>query len=212
MPQPQHQRRVLSSTLLATCLILVLALGVSAQVATLEEPGASAAPSAPTGASGATTVDDPQEAMLAFAQCMRDNGIEMDDPQFDEGGRGVIVRIGGPGEPGFDPESEQFQAAQQACGSLLEAARPQLDPAAQAEFLDQQLAMAQCLREHGIEDYPDPVIDSDGRLQRVAGSTAEELTFDPFSEEFRSAREACASELGIEGGPGLGGPPPGATP
>ena len=58
------------------------------------------------------------------------------------------MRIGGPGDdPVFDPESEQFRAAQQACGSLLEAARPQLDPAAQAEFLEQQLAIAQCLRE-----------------------------------------------------------------
>ena len=114
--------------------------------------------------------------------------------------------------PIFDPESEQFRAAQQACGSLLEAARPQLDPAAQAEFLEQQLAIAQCLREHGVEGYPDPVIDSDGRLQRVAGSAADEMPFDPFSEAFRSAREACASELGIEGGPGFGGPAQGVTP
>ena len=72
--------------------------------------------------------DIPQEqrdAMLAFAQCMRDHGIDMPDPQFETGGR---VMIGGPGEDGdgpkFDPQSEDFQAAEDACGDLLGEMRP----------------------------------------------------------------------------------------
>jgi hypothetical protein len=129
-------RRAISRALLASCLLLVLGGGVAAQVATLEDPAASPEPGAGAGPSDAPTSDDPQEAMLAFAQCMRDHGIDMDDPQFGEGGRGVIMRIGGRGGPDVDPEGE----------------------------------------------------------------------------EFRTAQESCASELGLEGGPGLGGPPPGATP
>ena len=62
-----------------------------------------------------------KDAMLGFAQCMRDNGIDMPDPVFEGGG---MVRIGGGpaaagGEgdegPAFDPRSEEFQAASQAC-------------------------------------------------------------------------------------------------
>ncbi len=72
--------------------------------------------------------DIPQEqrdAMLAFAQCMREHGIDMPDPQFETGG---MVMIGGPGEDGdgpkFDPQSEEFQAAEDACGDLLGEMRP----------------------------------------------------------------------------------------
>jgi hypothetical protein len=72
--------------------------------------------------------DIPQEqrdAMLAFAQCMREHGIDMPDPQFESGG---MVMIGGPGEDGegpkFDPRSDDFQAAEEACGDLLGTMRP----------------------------------------------------------------------------------------
>jgi hypothetical protein len=50
--------------------------------------------------------------MLAFAECMREHGIDFPDPQFDGG----AVMVGG---PGIDPEDPEFQAAQEACGELL---------------------------------------------------------------------------------------------
>jgi hypothetical protein len=208
-----HPRRAAMGALLAACLLLVSAGTVSAQVATLEEPGASPGPSAAAEESDKTPTDDPQEAMLAYAQCMRDHGIDMDDPQFASGDGAFMVRIGGPGErPDFDPESEGFQAAQEACGQILEASRPRLDPEAQAELLEQQLAMAQCLRDNGVDGFPDPVMDSDGRMQRFVDPGTDDLPFDPFSAQFQQARETCARQLGIERGPGFGGPPPGDAP
>lgn len=45
-----------------------------------------------------------------FAQCMRQHGIPMQDPQVQGGG----IRFGGGGQ-GIDPSSPQFQQAQQAC-------------------------------------------------------------------------------------------------
>jgi hypothetical protein len=125
-----------------------------------------------------------------------------------------MIRIAGGGGSDVDPESEAFRAAQEACAPILEASRPQLDPAAQAELLERQLAMAQCLRDNGIDGFPDPVLDADGRLQRFVGPGAQELPFDPTSEAFRLARETCAEQLGVEGagGPVLGGPPRGVTP
>jgi len=58
-----------------------------------------------------------QDRALKFAKCMRDNGVDMPDPDFSGGG--IKVTIGTPGSGGIDPGSETFQAAQKACGSLF---------------------------------------------------------------------------------------------
>jgi len=56
------------------------------------------------------------DAMLAFAQCMRDNGVDFPDPQSN--GVGIqAIPIGGSG--GIDPASKTFQAAEKACSSKL---------------------------------------------------------------------------------------------
>jgi hypothetical protein len=58
---------------------------------------------------------DPAErdAMVAFARCMREHGIDMPDPTGD----GLVVRRDGDGGP--DPESAEFQAAEKACDHHL---------------------------------------------------------------------------------------------
>ena len=58
-----------------------------------------------------------QDRALKFAQCMRDNGVDMPDPDF--AGGGIRVTIGVPGGGGITPDSEVFQAAQKACGPLF---------------------------------------------------------------------------------------------
>jgi hypothetical protein len=63
-----------------------------------------------------------QEAMLAFAKCMREHGVDMPDPQFSgEGGAFRAIQRGG---SGFDPDSPTFQEAQKACQPIIEEARP----------------------------------------------------------------------------------------
>lgn len=59
-----------------------------------------------------------EEAVLKFAKCMREHGIDVHASTADGG---VQIRIGGPGPGprGPDPESPAFQAAQKACQSLL---------------------------------------------------------------------------------------------
>jgi hypothetical protein len=53
-----------------------------------------------------------REAALAFAKCMRDQGIDMPDPQFDENG-GAQIRIGR--GSGIDINDPKFRKAQEAC-------------------------------------------------------------------------------------------------
>jgi hypothetical protein len=58
---------------------------------------------------------DPAErdAMVAFAECMREHGIDMPDPT----GEGLMLRRDG--KDGPDPGSEKFQEAEQACDHHL---------------------------------------------------------------------------------------------
>jgi hypothetical protein len=50
-----------------------------------------------------------RDAMVAFARCMREHGIDMPDPTGD-GGLVMRREAGGP-----DPDSEEFQEAEKAC-------------------------------------------------------------------------------------------------
>jgi hypothetical protein len=52
-----------------------------------------------------------QDAMLAFARCMREHGIDMPDPT----GNGLILREG----QGPDPRSSKFKEAERACDHHL---------------------------------------------------------------------------------------------
>ena len=67
----------------------------------------------PKGGNGPGKVDPKQlDQLTKFAQCMRDHGIPMQDPQASSGG-GIQVNGGGAGA--IDPNSDQFKQAQEAC-------------------------------------------------------------------------------------------------
>jgi hypothetical protein len=55
-----------------------------------------------------------EEAMLRFARCMREHGVDMPDPS----GGGLVIRKE-PGKGGIDPESPTFRRAEDACKHLL---------------------------------------------------------------------------------------------
>lgn len=158
------------------------------------------------GGGGPVDQSEFQDAMLEFAECMREHGIDMPDPEFDEGGGGV--QIGGPGEPdGGGPSQEEFEAADEACSPIMEDVRPdiQLTPEEQAELQDEMVAVAQCMRDKGW-NMPDPEVGEDGgvrvRVEDDDGTSGRAPT--PENEEdHRADMEACEDELGIErGGPG----------
>lgn len=69
------------------------------------------------GSTETTVAVDSQEAILSYAACMRENGVDMADPTFDANGN---VSGGGLGpDSGIDRQSTDFQTAQTACGDLL---------------------------------------------------------------------------------------------
>jgi hypothetical protein len=182
----------------AAVLLLLSALAACSASAAAPDGVASLASDAPgANASAAPSASlDPEAAQLAFAECMRDQGIDMPDPETNGGGGGA-VRIGGSGE-----DRDKFQAAMQECEHFLEQAggfRSEMDP----EMLDRMVEFAQCMREHGI-DMPDPQADGGIMIQRNDDGSATSgngATIDPESEEFQAAQEACQPILGDDIGP-----------
>ena len=111
----------------------------------------------------------------------------------------------GPGEGDGEPTAQdqaEFEAADAECEPILDEARanmPAPSPEEQAEALERALAFAQCMRDQGVEDFPDPQADENGGItQRMDRDVASDPDFD-------GAQEACQDEFG--GGP-IGGPPP----
>jgi len=179
--------------LVALAPLLVACAGTPANgngVATLDDPAADAS------ATPATSLD-PEEAMLAFAECMRDHGIDMPDPVVNgEGGMAFEfeARPGG-GTKGMD----DVQAAHEACQQYLPQGGPngrpnEIDPEMEQQLLD----FAACMRDHGI-DFPDPQF-GNGFVQIGGSETGPD--FDPESEAFQAAAEACGENL-PGGGPGF---------
>ena len=122
-------RSALTATPIAVALTLAMTVGASAQVASLVSPDETPDPET---SDVMLEFEDQTEAMLAYAQCLRDNGIEVDDPQAGAGGMRAILGGGpGGGDNGIDRRSEEFQAANEACSMYLEAVRPDLDPEAE---------------------------------------------------------------------------------
>jgi hypothetical protein len=64
-----------------------------------------------------------QNAMLDYAKCMRQHGVDMPDPKFSSSGGGVTFQLGGPGKKGGttgpNPDSPAFKKADEACHGKL---------------------------------------------------------------------------------------------
>ncbi len=128
--------------------------------------GSGATPNAASGASGA----------LAYAKCMRAHGIS-DFPDPEGGG----FRIQASNGSDLAPDNPRFKAAQQACRSL----EPTPDPAKRKQMQAALLKFAQCMRAHGISDFPDPV---EGGL-RIQARQGSDLA--PDNPRFKAAQQAC---------------------
>jgi hypothetical protein len=120
---------------------------------------------------------DHKEQALRHAQCMRDNGVtDYPDPKFNENG-GTSLNL----PEGIDPA--KLDRAAQACRQYEpNGGEPQkLD----AERLDQLRAYATCMRENGVENFPDPTdqgIQADGNKPGM----------DPASPSYQAADKVCA--------------------
>ncbi|MFA1543089.1 hypothetical protein [Actinomadura monticuli] len=134
-----------------------------------------------------------QEKMREFAQCMRENGVDMKDPEAD--GRVEIHASAkpGPAGPGKAPKADgTIEAAQKKCRHLMpNGGRP---PKPKPEELAKMRAFSTCMRDNGISTFPDP--EPDGGIKIRAGKGT---GLHPESPRFKKAQRACA-EYSPDGG------------
>ncbi len=140
-------RRAIAFASLAIVLAACGSSNAASKVATLSTGD-------PTGAATSTTLSakDSQDAILAYAACMRENGVDMQDPTFDANGNMTGGGLGG--GSGIDRGSTEFQTAQDACGSLIEGIDFGRGRRGNFDATAIQTALADftsCLREQGLQ-------------------------------------------------------------
>ena len=150
--------------------------------------GGSSDPGATGSASGSSSGGQAAQG-VAYTTCMRSHGVSnFPDPTLGPGG-GLTF------QGSFDQNSPTYQAAAQACRSLKPGGSQA--PMVSAQRLAAEVKWAQCLRTHGVPNFPDP----------NAQGAFDSSRFDPTSSVFQTASQACQSlqptgAVGAVPGPG----------
>lgn len=149
-----------------------------------KDEGVATAGGARPGASASAAALDKQEQGRKFAACMREHGVDMPDPEPGDQMRADLAKI----------DKDKLQPAMEACKTLLPngGEAVDLDP----QQVEQLRAFAKCMRENGVENFPEP--DDTGKL-RLDGALGELRT----SPEFAKALEKCRAIVpNFKGGAG----------
>jgi hypothetical protein len=146
--------------------------------------------------SGGGSASDTEQELIDWVQCMRDQGVDVPDPQVDADGN-LTLGDGGPGlgGGGGGVDQEALQAASEVCGEIPPGAFGGDQPD-QTEVQDRLLEFAQCMRDNGY-DMPDPDFSGGEGLTSAFGD------IDTNDPAFQDAAAAC--EDIFAGGFGGGG-------
>ncbi|MFD4528140.1 hypothetical protein ACFWP7_30250 [Streptomyces sp. NPDC058470] len=136
-------------------------------------------------ASATSSQSSETSQMLAYAECMRTNGVaDFPDPQA---GGGLTL------PEGIDPKSDSFKKADDKCKTYA----PNRGGSGDGDNAptQEQLDYAKCMRENGVPKFPDPQ-SNQGLLEQGSGIDVE-------SSEYKKASEACQQYLpgDLQGGP-----------
>ena len=153
--------------------------------------------SSSTNSGGSTSPQDTaagNSKALQFAQCMRAHGV----PNFPDptGGR-LDLRVqqspNGTSVNGVQVNGPTFQSAMKSCQSdLPNGGHP--SAAGTAKARSQALAMARCMRSHGVPNFPDPQFQTGpngGIGVKISGAG-----INPSSPAFQTAQKDCGSIFG----------------
>ena len=190
--RPRHPATLAVATIVACgCAIAVTACGGS------------------SGSGGSDSRASIHQSFLDFSKCMRANGVpNFPDPQPNGGGIEIT-----PGD-GITPGSPAMKAGQRKCSHLL----PGGGPGGQkpSENVEKHLlAVAKCMRAHGLQNFPDPTTSSpspgsgSGPVLGMGGVFLNlgAAGLDPSSPAFQRAAAAChfpGAQQIARGGPSAG--------
>ena len=128
------------------------ALALIAMVALISGCGSSAPAETGTGSGGGNNTAANAQKAVKFAECMRSNGVsEFPDP----GASGKFTIDGIANGSSLDPSTPAFKQAISACKDLEPAGF--MGSKRSPQQMEAALKFAQCIRENGVTDFPDPV-------------------------------------------------------
>ena len=177
--------------LAAIAMLAVTVSGCNHAPAETDSGGSDTAAPVATG-TGGDTANTPYQQALQFADCMRQNGVPA-FPDPDQSGAYTLDTIAN--GTSIDVNSAAFSQAISACRNLEPAGftGSQRSPEQQAAALK----FAQCMRDNGVTDFPDPAPDAPIVDTRLIPSTARNggMTI------LRAAMQKCtdyAREAGVQ--------------
>ena len=171
--------------------------------------------SSPPGSGGSTNAGGSTNSpsAVAFSACIRSHGV----PNFpDPDSSGNLPK---PDAHHLGVSNSQLHAAQHACqhllpdnGGAINADSTQqcmlasdCPPALVQQVLSEERNFAQCMRSHGVPNWPDPIIDSRGRP--VFAISISKSGFNPYSPHIWAKGNECSHLM-----PGLPGLPAAVSP
>jgi hypothetical protein len=124
---------------------------------------------APAPSASASVAQDEEERKQQFTNCMRENGVDMDDFEVGAGAK-VAIRGG----------DKKMDAAMKKCRQYLPngGEPPKLSP----EDIEKVRQYAQCMRENGMPDFPDPDPET-GMLRGLKADETDKAAIDKANEK-----------------------------
>ena len=143
-----------AAAIITTAALVLLAAACSGSSSSNGPGGSPTDPSSSPTAGGSAN-----SPLLAFSQCVRSHGV----PDFPDPQAGA-TNAKFPGAQQLGVGSSQLSAAESACQHLLPAGvDDQFPPAEVPLLLSGMRQFSQCMRSHGVPNWPDPTTDSEGR-------------------------------------------------
>jgi hypothetical protein len=195
---PVRRRHMVVASVIATTVLTLAACGGTPPTA---------APSRTEGRSAGSP------SAVAYSACMRSNGV----PTFpDPDSSGGLPKVDA---HQLGVSSAKLVAARGTCQHLLPANGGAIDAASIQRCMmaddcpsalgqqvrSEELDFARCMRSHGVPNWPDPIIDSQGRP--VFAISISEDGFDPYSAPIWAKGNECSHLM-----PGLPGLPAAVSP
>jgi hypothetical protein len=148
-----------------------------------------------SGSSGSATNNNGRTQAVKFSECMRANGVS-GFPDPDASGQLTIDAVAN--NSSVDPNSATFRQALSACKALEPSGFTGQKRSAQQQV--NALRFAQCVRDHGVKDFPDPGPDDPLVDTNRIPSAAQNGGMSILNAAMRQCREFAAG-AGVTAGP-----------
>lgn len=183
----------------------IVAAGVMVLLATAcsspSSTGAAGSSSSST-ASGSSTAGGAtgSPSAVAYSACMRSHGV----PNFPDPTSSGQIPKGDAQE--FGVSTSQYQAAQADCQHLIPTAgslheeeyqcmqNGDCPPALKQQMLIADRKLAQCMRSHGVPNFPDPTTDSSGPIFNISAAGISDAA--SHSSQFEAELTQCSNIVG----------------